>query len=81
MDGTSINALRSNVLSKNNTSGYRGVSWNSGMQKYQAQITFKRKGYHLGYFSTAEEASAAYQTARQRIDKEFLIEWEQGKKD
>ena len=81
VDGTSINALRSNVLSKNNTSGYRGVSWNSSVRKYQAQITFKRKGYHLGYFSTAEEASAAYQTARQRMHKEFLVEWEQRKKD
>lgn len=67
VDGTSINDLRSNVLPKNNTSGYRGVSWNSGVQKYQAQITFKRKGHHLGYSRTAEEASMAYQTTQQRM--------------
>ena len=75
-DGTCINSLRSDATFRNNTSGYRGVTWHSRMKKYQAKITFKGKYYHLGTFDDPAEASRAYQAARQRLHKEFLEEWE-----
>ena len=48
----------------NNKSGYRGVSWNNQMGLWRAEISINKKRTHIGYFSTAECAHAAYQTAR-----------------
>ncbi len=41
-------------------SGYRGVSFDRRRGKYQATIRRKYRQMHLGYFNTAEEASAAF---------------------
>ncbi len=75
-EGTNINALRSDVMFRHNTSGYRGVTWHKRMMKFQAKITFRGKCYHLGTFSDPKEASEAYQAARNRLHKEFLEKWE-----
>ena len=48
-------------LQANNTSGFRGVSWNKAAGKWHAYIKIKGKRKHLGLFSTPEEASAAYE--------------------
>lgn len=48
----------------NNTSGFRGVSWSTSKRKWRA--TFASK--HLGYFTTPEEASAAYWAAKEQGD-------------
>lgn len=45
--------------SKNNTSGYKGVTKVYGT-KWLAQIMVNRKHYYLGVHDTAEEAHAAY---------------------
>ena len=45
---------------KNNTSGYKGVSWHKCKKKYIARIDIKGKNKHLGYFEKAEDASKAY---------------------
>jgi hypothetical protein len=44
-------------LAKNNTSGFRGVSWDKKEKKWRAYITHNKKRIHLGYFNTAEEAA------------------------
>jgi len=47
-------------LNSNNTSGYRGVSWNKHAKKWKAAF-HKGKDYILvGYFDTAEQANKAY---------------------
>jgi hypothetical protein len=50
-----------------NTSGYKGVSVKQSRQHsskpWQANITVNKRNHHLGYFATAEEASAAYRQA------------------
>ncbi len=51
----------------NNTSGFRGVSWNKSASKWHAYITIKGTRYHLGLFSTPEEASEAYVKAKPDI--------------
>lgn len=51
-------------LQVNNTSGFRGVSWNKAAQKWHAYIKIKGKRKHLGLFDTAEEASKAYEDAK-----------------
>lgn len=40
-----------------------GVTWHKRDRKWVAQIMVKGRHIHLGYFSTAEEAAAAYATA------------------
>ena len=51
---------------KDNTSGYRGVSWRVRSRKWVAQIQHNKRKIHLGYFDTLEEARRAYtQTATQ----------------
>jgi len=58
-------------LSKYNTSGYRGVTWDKSKRKWQATITKNNKQYHLGRFNTPEEAHAAYCEAAKRLHGEF----------
>jgi len=49
--------------SKNNTSGFKGVSWHASSQKFQARLCFNRKLIALGLFKTAIEAAYAYNKA------------------
>jgi hypothetical protein len=44
-------------LRKNNSSGFRGVSWYGPLQKWAAYIRHNKKKVHFGYFKTAEEAA------------------------
>lgn len=59
------------VAKKTNKSGFKGVSFHKVVKKYQASITYKRLKRNLGYFNTAEEASAAYLKAANLLFKEF----------
>ena len=58
-------------VQKNNTSGFKGVSWNKRDQKWQAKISHHRKHRHIGYHSTPEEAHAAYVRAAKELHGEF----------
>ena len=51
---------RNKRISKNNTSGYKGVSYNKSRGKYIAKIYVNKKNIHLGYFQTAVEGAIAY---------------------
>ena len=51
---------RNQRIQKNNTSGYRGVSFIKKHKKYQAQININRKTISLGYFQTPLEGAIAY---------------------
>lgn len=55
---------------KGNTSGLIGVSWVSSMGKWKAQIGskfIKQRNMHLGYYTSREEAHAAYLEAKRRL--------------
>jgi hypothetical protein len=58
------NLLNQSKPQKNNNTGFRGVSFFQGNQKYRAQLMISGKQYHLGYFDTAENAYQAYLTAK-----------------
>jgi hypothetical protein len=58
-------------LRKDNTSGYRGVSWEKTSQKWGAYIRRQGKRQFLGFFETPEEAAAAYNHADKRISAEI----------
>ncbi len=48
------------LISKNNTSGYKGVWWNKKLQKWQAYIMSDRKRVMIGHYGAPEEAAFAY---------------------
>ena len=50
-------------LNKNNTSGYKGVSWAAIEKKWIARIGVKRKYIRVGAFVDKIEAAKAYNTA------------------
>ena len=50
-------------LSKRNTSGFKGVSWNKHRKKWVAHIKFNRKKIHLGYFTNKRKAAREYNRA------------------
>lgn len=53
----------------NNKVGLKGVCFSKG--KYQATIRYNNKQHFLGYFSTPEEAHAAYCKAANDLHKDF----------
>jgi hypothetical protein len=73
--GTVVSAIDGKrKLNKNNSSGYKGVSYNEKEKKYRAYIFFKRKQYHLGEYAKLEDAVQARKEAEKKIFGGFL-EW------
>ncbi len=66
IDGTSLEIIRSQKIPKDNTTGAKGVYLVRG--KYIAKISFQKKVYYLGTFSSLGEA----QTARQKAESELF---------
>ena len=60
---------------KDNTSGYKGVSWSKQYKKWVAQIMKNNKLIYLGLFATPELASQAYNAAAEKLQGEFAC-WE-----
>lgn len=58
-------------IQKNNTSGYKGVSWNKEKNKWQSYFIFNNRKKHLGYFSDKVEAALIYNQTIQQNFKEF----------
>lgn len=54
-----------------NTSGFKGVSWNKQAGKWQARIRRGGRRVHLGYFTTPEDAHTAYCLAAVEVFGEF----------
>lgn len=75
-DGNGLNNQKDNIricsqqqntfnkrISRNNKSGFKGVSWLKNTKKWYASIKINRKTRNLGYFKTREEAAKAYDRA------------------
>jgi len=56
---------------KNNTSGYKGVSWHRRIKKWGAHIRANNKLKHLGYFDNKNDAAKAYNEAATEYHGEF----------
>ena len=82
VDGNSLHNWRSNLRNatvsqnqhnktkqRNNTSGYKGVSWN--YNGWEAKIHVNGKTIHMGRFNTPEEAAIAYDEAAKKYHGEF----------
>lgn len=51
----------------NNTTGVRGVRYNKEIGKYYATISFRRRRYHLGYYTRLEDADSVRKEAERLI--------------
>lgn len=58
-------------LSVTNTTGFKGTRFLARTGRYSAQLRVNGKAKHLGYFTTVEEAHAAYCRAAIERDADF----------
>lgn len=56
---------------KDNTSGYKGVSFHPQTEKWRAAIHIKGRKHHIGLFQTPEEAHQAYINQAKQVFGEF----------
>lgn len=59
-------------ISKNNTSGYKGVYWDKSRGKWSASIGYNYKTIFLGRYNTKEEAYKKRLEAEEKYYKEFM---------
>lgn len=62
---------RNQGANKRNTSGFKGVSWNTRERRWRAQIKVNGKRIHLGHFISVVEAAKAYNEAAIKYHGEF----------
>lgn len=62
---------RNKSICKNNTSGFKGVSWHKNRNKWSCTIRIGVKKIYLGYFNTKEDAAEAYNLAAEKYHGEF----------
>jgi hypothetical protein len=55
----------------NNTSGFKGVTFNKRNNKWQAQIMVQYKHIILGFFDNVEDGAKAYEIASKKYFAEF----------
>lgn len=59
------------ILSKANSSGFKGVSWRKDRNKWEATIKANGRRYRLGYFDDPSDAHGAYCKASETLHGEF----------
>lgn len=60
-------------LQRNNTSGYKGVSYHKRSGKFRVMIAVQKHATYLGTFLNPEEAAKAYDRAAKRLFGEFAV--------
>ena len=63
--------LRNCGKHKDNTSGFKGVTWNKANRRWTAQIGVDGKNIHLGDFKRKIKAAIAYNIGATKYHKEF----------
>ncbi|CAM2167894.1 hypothetical protein BLAT2472_10736 [Burkholderia latens] len=58
-------------VSSRSATGLKGVSYHQRRQRFVARISIEGKHKHLGYFTTAQAAHAAYSAAAKELHGEF----------
>lgn len=70
-EATAAENQRNRGTQSNNTSGFKGVSWSKDTSKWQAYIKSYGRRHHLGYFTSIEDAAAAYASASVAMHGDF----------
>lgn len=68
---TDFQNARNAKIRRDNTSGFKGVSWHKGCKKFTARIMIKKKHINLGVYDNAEDAYAAYCKASKMLHRKF----------
>lgn len=68
---TSSQNKMNTTIRRDNSSGYKGVSWFAREKKFVAQIWKDKKKTVIGYFDSAEMASRAYDDYSRQLHGEF----------
>jgi len=63
--------LRNVKMHKNNTSGYRGVTWDKRYGKWASRIKYNYKNIHLGFFNDPEVAYERYKQEAVKLFGEY----------
>jgi hypothetical protein len=63
--------MRNRGLQSNNTSGFKGVSWDRQRRAWQAKIRVDGRQVKLGRFRSPESAAAAYVAAARQLHGDF----------
>lgn len=63
--------LQSSLISINNKSGYKGVSWEKQTKKWRAQVMCDRKIFYLGCYDKKEDAAKVYDAKAKELFGEF----------
>lgn len=63
--------LRNQRIRRDNTSGYKGVSWHLSSKKWRACIQFNNKSIHIGSFVSPELAHEAYKRKASELFGKF----------
>jgi hypothetical protein len=63
--------MRNYSKPRHNTSGVKGVYWNAGRSKWQAQIKVGSRNIYLGLFTDLDAAAAAYAAASKKYHGEY----------
>lgn len=85
---TSASRVLNTKPPKNNTSGYRGVSWHKWTKKWHTTLQYRGTLYSLGYYDNIEDAAEAYRIAKTNAindftdwySKNYPEQWERKKK-
>lgn len=56
---------------KSNTSGVKGMSYNTNAGKWEGYVHFNYRKYYLGLFTSEDECKEAIQLKREELHKEF----------
>lgn len=67
----SQNNLNQKGAKHNSKSGYKGVYWHKGAQKWAAEVVYDHKKYYLGLFEDVKEAGKTYNAKALELDPEF----------
>jgi hypothetical protein len=62
---------RRKMTTRQTSSKYKGVYFRKNYKKYCAQIRYKGKRMHLGYFDNETDAAKAYDEAAKKLFGEF----------
>lgn len=68
---TGVENRRNRGAQRNNTSGFKGVTWHKASNKWRAQIRQDGTRKHLGLFDSPEDAARAYDTAARELHGSF----------
>lgn len=62
---------------RNNTSGFKGVTWHKASRKWMARVYANRQVYELGCFNSKIEAANAYNNAATSVHGRFAkLNWQ-----